>query len=355
MERVLTKIYSNPREVSGFSNVNKLLTAAREKNKSITRNQVQDFLRSQDSYTLFRNRRVRYPTTKTRAALPDHHWQIDLSSLTHLSDDNDGTKYLFFCIDVYSRYLWIRPLRSKSSKDTANAILSIFDQGRVPGLISSDSGTEFKDKFKEVLKAYSIGYFTLHGASKASIVERVQRTLKSKIFRYLYHNNTKRYLDVLPHFVHAYNSTSHRVIGTTPIHKSLCNIPGIAILPNEKKNKIKFRYSIGDYVRVSRVSSQFSKAFEGTFNSEIFVVHRKHHRSGIKVYQLKDLNNEIIEGIFYEEELQKINYNADADFKIEKILHKKKIHGKYYYKVKWSGYPSSFNSYVLVENIRKPT
>lgn len=355
MDRILTKLYSDPGEVSSFSSVKKLLDAGRKKKKSIKEKQIQDFLRSQDSYTLFRNRRVRYPSAKTEAVLPDQYWQIDLSSLIHLSDENDGTKYLLFCIDVYSRFLWVHPLRSKSSSETANAILFIFNKGRIPGLISSDSGTEFKDKFKEVLQVYSIGYFTLHGASKASIVERVQRTLKSKIFRYLYHNNTKRYVDVLPHFVHAYNSSIHRTIGTTPIKKSSCSTSNVINHPNNKKIKINFRYSVGDYVRVSRVPSQFSKAFEGTFNSEIFIVNKQLMRSNIKVYQLKDLNGEIIEGIFYEEEMQKINYDANAEFKIEKILHKKKIRGKYYYKVKWSGYPASFNSYVLAESIRVPS
>ena len=350
MATLLSKIYSNPRNSSSFSSVEKLYDAARKKRKNIKRKEVEDFLASQDSYTLFRNRRVNYPTAKTHAISTDQMWQLDLSTLIHLAEENDNIKYLFVCIDVFSRYLWIRPLESKSSEESAKAIVSIFKEGRIPGFIVSDSGTEFKGKFQEVLKAHNVGYFTLHSPSKASIAERIQRTIKTRIFRYLNHNNTKRYIDVLQHIVYAYNSAIHRTIGTTPIKKSSSNQYEILKFSNNKK--IKYRYSPGDFVIVSRAPSTFKKSFEGTFNSEIFIVHKLMLRSNIKVYQLRDLNDKVIEGIFYEEEIQKVNFDPDDEFKIEKIIHKRKIKGKYHYKVRWVGYPSSFDSYIPVDSIK---
>ncbi len=42
------------------------------------------------------------------------------------------------------------------------------------------------------------------------------------------------------------------------------------------------------------------------------------------VYRLQDYDGDIIEGCFYEKELQKIIVNQDKSFKIEKILDRKK-------------------------------
>ena len=45
---------------------------------------------------------------------------------------------------------------------------------------------------------------------KASIVERFNRTLKTRIWKYFTaHNDTRRYIDVLPQLVNAYNNTTH--------------------------------------------------------------------------------------------------------------------------------------------------
>ena len=43
--------------------------------------------------------------------------------------------------------------------------------------------------------------------TKAAIVERVDRTLKNKMYRYFRAENTFRYLDVLQDLVESYNNT----------------------------------------------------------------------------------------------------------------------------------------------------
>ena len=63
------------------------------------------------------------------------------------------------------------------------------------------------------------------------------------------------------------------------------------------------------------------------------------------MYKLKDMNDEIIEGSFYEKELQ-ITKNITGEYIIEK---NNKIH------VKWRGYNNSFNSWTDKNNIIKYT
>ena len=67
-------------------------------------------------------------------------------------------------------------------------------------------------------------------------------------------------------------------------------------------------------------------------------------------YKIKDLNDEIIEGIFYERELQK-SKNTSGVYIIEKIIQKNKNK----YLVKWRGYSDDFNSWVDKDDIIKHT
>ena len=59
------------------------------------------------------------------------------------------------------------------------------------------------------------------------------------------------------------------------------------------------------------------------------------------------MNNEIVQGVFYEKELQKSKMKEDGLYIIEKIV--KKVGNKYL--VKWNGYDNSFNSYVNENDI----
>ena len=67
-------------------------------------------------------------------------------------------------------------------------------------------------------------------------------------------------------------------------------------------------------------------------------------------YKIKDLNDEIIEGIFYQQELQKTK-NTSEVYVIEKIIRKNKNK----YLVKWRGYSHDFNSWVDKDDIIKYT
>ena len=61
-----------------------------------------------------------------------------------------------------------------------------------------------------------------------------------------------------------------------------------------------------------------------------------------------------VEGQFYEKQLQRApapDYKKDFFF-VEKILHKKIVKKKEYVLVKFLYYPSKFNQYIPIENIK---
>ena len=84
------------------------------------------------------------------------------------------------------------------------------------------------------------------------------------------------------------------------------------------------------------------------WSEELFKVHSI-NRSNVITYKIKDLNDTIIEGIFYEKELQKTK-NTGV-YIIEKIIRKNKNK----YLVKWRGYSSNFNTWIDKNDIVKHT
>ena len=69
------------------------------------------------------------------------------------------------------------------------------------------------------------------------------------------------------------------------------------------------------------------------------------------VYLVKDDHGEILERTFYVEELHKVIKTDE----IEPILKKRKIGQRVQYLVKWLGYPESFNSWILKQDLQKHT
>jgi len=117
-----------------------------------------------------------------------------------------------------------------------------------------------------------------------------------------------------------------------------------------RKETPVFKYSVGDVVRVSKVRGIFTKGYEQNYTEEYFTITACIPRVP-PVYRLQDLDGEIIDGCFYEEELQKIIVSDDKTFKIEKILHKQKRGKVTYVLVKWWGWPSKFNSWIAEKEV----
>ena len=86
------------------------------------------------------------------------------------------------------------------------------------------AGSEFKaHPFQALLEMRGVHHFYAGGSGKATIVERFFRTMRAKIARYQYRQNTMRYIDVLDSLVEGYNKTYHRSIQMRPIDVTVDN------------------------------------------------------------------------------------------------------------------------------------
>ena len=208
-------IYYNPRLPGSYGGVQALSTAIGKSKKL-----VKDWLQAQDTYTLHKSIRRKFPRRKTIVGGPNHQFQADLIDLQQFKKDNNGFSYLLTLIDVFSKFAYVVPLQNKNGNTLLDAFKNLFASGFKTLSLQTDRGKEFiNKKLQSFLKGKQVHFFvTQNDEIKASIVERFNRTLKDRMFRYLTHNETRRYIDVLPDFVETYNNTYHRSIKMSPIN-----------------------------------------------------------------------------------------------------------------------------------------
>lgn len=354
----LKTFYYDPSHTAGYAGATNLLRTA--KKHSIPHSDVVNWLQSQNAYTLHKPIRRRFPRRHYVVNNIDDLWEADLVDLRALKDKNDGFAYILVVIDVLSKYVWVELLQDKTCSAVTEAFKRLLDRsgGRVPVQLQTDRGKEFVGNIlQRFLKSRGIHFRVARSPDvKAAVVERFNRTLKERMWRYFTHKNTRRYNDVVQLIVKAYNDTKHSTTKMQPAAVTLNNA-SIARSNMEKRYKQCNRqpkYKVGAFVRISKAKTAFEKGYEERWSEEIFKIHRISTNRQPPVYELSDLEGEVIDGFFYEEEISVVRKNIDEEeFIIDQILQSKgKGRNKQVF-VSWRGYPEKFNSWIPAANILK--
>jgi hypothetical protein len=319
---------------------------------------VSDWLKRKESYTIHRSARKNFKRNQVIATHIDAQWQGDLAEMGNKATSNDGVRYLLILIDVVSKYVWVEPLKSKNGPTVLQGFKNVLERTeRRPEVIQTDEGKEFLyHGVQSFLKENKIGFFTLKSDKKAALAERVIRTLKEKIARFMREKQTWRYIDVLDDLVASYNDTYHKSIKRAPAEVNVKNEGEVlgtlyGNLWKEQKPRVA-KLKVGDFVRMSRVKGIFSKGFTGKWTKEIFIVEKVIESHPHVLYKLKDWRLESIEGSFYEHEVQLVQADLEGYWKVEKVIRPRTRKGKKEYLVKWEGYPESMNSWVKATAIK---
>ena len=351
IKKLLDSLYFDTKNATAFSGKNNIYKEAKRRIPTIQRKDINKWFSENLTFTLHKPLKYKFRRNKTIVKGIDEQWQSDLVDMRFHKSENDGFVYLLTCIDCFSKYAWAVPLKTKFADEINRGFLKILKEGRKPKFLQTDKGSEFiNKKTQAMLKKYKIKFFTTNSEMKAAIVERWNRTLKSRMYKYLTSKSTNRYIDVLQNLVNGYNNTVHRSIKMRPInvkeeHQSFIRQNLYSKNQNEVRN---YKYFIGDLVRISTTRRTFDKGYLPKWSYEIFVIYDRKVFS-VPVYYIEDFHGEKIKGGFYEEEIQKVTNLKEH--RIEKIIRTKKLKdGKKLYLVRWLGWDSSFDSWV--ENIK---
>lgn len=201
-------------------------------------------------------------------------YQIDLVEMIPYASINRNFKYILTVIDIFSKYAWAVPIKTKTGKEVTSAMASILSAGNVPKNIHSDMGKEFFNvDFKSLMRQHSINHYTTFSTKKAAIVERFNRTLKSNMWRRLHLRGSYKWVDILNDLVYSYNRTKHRTIKMRPLDvnkRSEMKLLKTVYLYNHKL-PLEPKFKVGDAVRISKYKNHFQKGYEPQWTSEIFL------------------------------------------------------------------------------------
>ena len=205
------------------------------------------------------------------------------------------------------------PLKNKSGLSINNGFKIILSEGpqggsesRKPEKLWVDRGSEFYNKtFKSLSKEYETKLYSSYSDSKADL-KRFNRTIVHIINKPIFINGDRNWVNILNDAVITYNNSIHSTLNMTPVDAS--NNPdkvryiresASQIISTSTKTEPKFK--VGDYVRNADKRNIFSKGCTSNWNRELFNFNEVLNTQPL-TYQIEDMNREIIEGKYYEQE-----------------------------------------------------
>ncbi|CAF4107243.1 unnamed protein product, partial [Rotaria magnacalcarata] len=149
--------------------------------------------------------------------------QVDLVDLSRRPVTHDGSefRYALVVLDIFSRYLFLRALKKKSSAEVSEYLELIFREHGTPKIIQTDQGTEFQGVFDDLCNRRNIRHIRsrpYHPESQGK-VERINRSWKNKMFYDLIINENTNWVNNLTLYSETYNQSKHRGLGyLTPFY-----------------------------------------------------------------------------------------------------------------------------------------
>jgi len=349
IDKILNEVYYDLKSPASYAGILKILEEAKKKNPKIKIDDVEKFLTKEKTYTLHKPIRKRFKRLKTVPSGFHTDWQCDLCIFDQVNKHNDGYKYLLVCIDVLSRMLFVAPAKSKRSEDMIEAFEKIFEKAKLlPNKIYSDSGLEFQaNKMLKYFKDKDILKYVMYSPNiHAGVVERANRTIKSRLYKYFSQNNTLRWIDVIDKIVKNINNNVHRTTGMKPNMVTFENARELweNLYKDSRDSDVhNIKFKIGGIVRITKEKGIFDKGYYPNFTDELFKISSVNPTTPIS-YNIQDLEGNNIEGVFYTEELVKTT--TDTTHRIAEIIKTRVRRGVKEHFVKWLGYSNKHNSWV---------
>lgn len=240
----LKELYYNAR--TGYLSQKKFLKRLRDEGYSNKASEVHEWVKAQtpDEISFRPHKRKNYNTVYADGVAEDY--QMDIMYFRKHAEGN--YQYILLVIDVYSRYLAARPLKTRKAAEYVTAYKDIIENsldGKWSRWIHGDN--EFNTAaFNAILNGVSIYKASQPDQPhKNAIVERVIRTLRTMMGRWRWGSESTQWPRHLQELIDNYNNTWHSTIKCKPIEI------WTGLKKNEQEIKwIPVQHKVGDKVRI---------------------------------------------------------------------------------------------------------
>ena len=110
-----------------------------------TRKDVRIFLNNDETYQLQKTP-GKIANRKIVSQGINKQWGMDLMDLNPLIKQNRNYRYLFVCVDYFTKFVMMEKLKNKNASTVKNALKNIVDIYGKPSAIISDNGLEFRNE-----------------------------------------------------------------------------------------------------------------------------------------------------------------------------------------------------------------
>ena len=129
----------------------------------------------------------KFKKRKVNSPFIDSIWGAEPVDLQLISKFNKGIRSLLCVIDIFSKYAWVIPLKDKRGIIINNDFPKVLkESNRKPNKIWVDKGSKVcNGSMKSWLEENDIEMYSTHNEGKPAVAERLIRTLKKKMYKYL--------------------------------------------------------------------------------------------------------------------------------------------------------------------------
>jgi hypothetical protein len=312
---------------------------------NITRNFVREFLKSQEPYQLGFTQKNQ-TNKKIFSSGINKCWYVDLIDCNPLVKTNKSYRYIFSCVDSFSKYLFLVKLKNKEPASIVTALREICilqANNNYPRVLVSDNGTEFKNQLMdEFAKENNIKQIFGRSYSPKSnaLCEATNGVIRNILRALFIKNGNTKWCDYLEEVRKSINDTAP---SSTERPRSEVYIQGLHANEILEKNRIiktqeqrqndNLKFNIGDKVRISllatdtkireKFKSNNSKYVVVRFSKEIYTVNKiiKSKSAFSKdQYKLKDSKENILSQPFYYNELKLVKPNTIINNNLTKTM-----------------------------------
>ena len=136
-------VYESPKRPTSFTGLDELYRIAKKEFPSVIRSEIKQWAETNLSYSLHKPSGRNFKHNKIYAPEINSLWEADLAFVQDVAKENDGVNYLLVVINVFPKFLWVRPTKNKTACSLVQAFDSTLSEKRKPEKLRMDKGTKF--------------------------------------------------------------------------------------------------------------------------------------------------------------------------------------------------------------------
>lgn len=314
-----------------------------------TKEQVGEWLKIQQVHQLHLKQKKSSTLKPVVLKKPNSLYEMDI---VDMGEDADENRYILTMVDVFSRYAYAQPIKTKTDDDVLKAFKKNLTNVKQITRLQTDNGSEFiNSKMQNFLKTNNIKHvLTIPGKPQSNgIIERFNGTLKSMIQKDITASLDKKWSNNLQTYINNYNNSYHDTIKMTPVEATIKTSEALKNVENNAQKYTGRKYDdikVGDKVRKKIFKGKLEKHSKINWSHELYVIEKVLHPKkpyNSTTYKIVDdkhsyARNDIQLIKDVKKPPKEIREVPEEEYEVEEILEKKKVDGRVRYLVKWRGW-----------------